>query len=480
MGTEDVNFYRVMSLGETIVELEGWSMRLAVSAPTNGTYFAAGEAPVVTVTLLDTFAQGLSRADFSSLNLYMYGPQDPQKVVTAAKLLNASTDRNARPHHYIDLKTNPDVQVYNNVYTYSLKPVTAEAPGTYRIALWAVRGSDAIQQVMRFVDVQIGTATVEQPVIAKAQCAACHEGQVSGKMYLHHIDVGFSPVGNWSLDYDPDLSCASCHNNDGYAAFVDANAPGGRVPDQLVRRVHGVHMGEELKNPFNTNPTNGIFSMYTHVLFPANIKDCTSCHIDNRWKTKPSRLACGSCHDNVYFGQAPVPEGMEAHPVPVADDSGCSLCHPPDVGSGTFISVADAHEIPPPAVNLVTISMTPPVNGSFYAPGDTPKVTLQFMDDSNNAVDHTLVTDGNYSTASLSVYGPRARAVPVLTSAAKNVNSKLRASVSNNKDGPWAINGKVFRIAINGSAPQDITITGTNDLVTPAEVVASSTRLSRT
>src|SRR5512138_1509354 len=118
---EDVAFYRVMSVGETIVELKGWSIALRVSAPANGLYFAAGEAPVVTVTLLDTFAQGLDRADFSSLNLYLYGPQDPLKTVTASKLLNASTNRAARPHHYIDLKTNPNVGVTNNVLTYRLQ-----------------------------------------------------------------------------------------------------------------------------------------------------------------------------------------------------------------------------------------------------------------------------------------------------------------------------------------------------------------------
>src|SRR5678815_4280202 len=270
IGTEDIAFYRVLSVGETIVELQGWSILLKVSAPTNGNYFAKGERPIVTVTLLDTFAQGLSRADFSSLNLYMYGPQDPLKTVTASKLLNASTNRTANPHHYINLKSNPDVQALNNTFTYTLQPVTDEAPGTYRLSLWAVRGSDAIQQVMRFSDLQIGTAAFESPVVANyapdgtPKCAACHEGPISGKTYLHHIDPGFSPVGNWALDYAPEGSCASCHNNDGYAAYTDTNAPGGRVPDTFVRRAHGVHMGEELKLPFNTNSVNGDFRDYTH------------------------------------------------------------------------------------------------------------------------------------------------------------------------------------------------------------------------
>src|SRR6266498_2616053 len=160
-GKDDLAFYRVVSQSEGISDLKGWTVLLKVSAPANGAYFVAGESPVVTVTILDTFAQGLSRADFSSLSLYLYGAQDTRQTVTAVKLLNASTNRSARPHHYIDLKTNPGAQVNGDLVTYHLKPVTDEVTdplkGTYTVALSAVLASDNIQQIMKFVDVQIGT-----------------------------------------------------------------------------------------------------------------------------------------------------------------------------------------------------------------------------------------------------------------------------------------------------------------------------------
>src|SRR5205823_9943336 len=112
--------------------------------------------------------------------------------------------------------------------------------------------------------------------------------------------------------------------------------------------------------------------------------------------------------------------------------------------------------------------------GTFYVAGEKPAITLVMKDDAGNPIpDHTKVTDANFSTASLFVYGPRSHAVPVLTSAARNVNAKLRASVTSAKAGPWDINGKTFRIAINRSAPQDIKIIGATSLVTAAEVVAS-------
>jgi hypothetical protein len=484
-GRDDFAFYRVVSESDGISDLKGWTVLLKVSPPANGAYFTVGESPVVTVTILDTFAQGLGRTDFSSLSLYMYGPQDTRQTVTAVKLLNASTDRTQRTHHYIDLKTHPDVQINGDELTYHLKPVTDELPGTYTVSVWSVLASDNIQQIMKFADVQIGTTNVEKSLVADEQsgvssCAACHKGSISGRLYMHHIDPGFSPTGNWSLDYTPVKSCKSCHNNNGYAAYTDASAPGGRASDPIVRRVHGLHMGEGLKLPFNTDPVTGDFRAYTHLTFPADARSCVKCHVDDRWMTQLSQMACAACHDNVWFGLATqLPAGMVAHSGGVVtDDNRCALCHSAEgLVDGVDVShdlAAPDFKLPSPPIDVVDVTLTPPANGRFYVAGEKPVVTLVIKDDLGNPIDHTKVTDGNFSTASLMVYGPRSLTVPVLTSAARNVNSTLRASVSNNKDGPWSgINGKVFTIAINGSTPQNITIVGAGDPVTPAEVVAS-------
>ena len=469
----DLSFYRIIAEGESSAELDGWTAMLRVSTPANGVFFATGEQPVVTVTLLDTMAQALSKDDFGSLNLYMYGPQDPLQTTTAAALLNASTVRTNSTHHYVNLKNNPNVQVNGNTITYQLQAVSAEKPGTYTVSLWASLAADGRQQIMKFANVQIGNNTVENPVVTKVQCAACHEGPVSGKIYMHHIDPGFSPTGNWALDFQPVTSCKSCHNNDGYAAYTDAS--GAKVPDPIVRRVHGLHNGANLQLPFNTNSTNGDFAAYTDVEFPADIRNCTACHVDDRWKTQPSRLACGSCHDTVWFGAKPVPADRKAHGGGTqTDDSKCSVCHVPDPDpTALFDSITDNHRIPPPSLDQVDVSLSAPANGQFYVAGEKPVVTVVIKDDAGNPIDHTKVSDANFSSANLFVYGPRSRAVPVLTSAAKNVNAKLRASVSNSKAGPWDIAGKVFKIAINGSAPQEITINGTAGAVTPAEFAAS-------
>jgi len=427
MGYDQAAFYRVLSEDQVIAELKGWNILVQSSSPANGTHFVAGESPVITMTILDNFAQGITRAQFSSFALYMDGPQDPRKTVTALKLLNATGDRTKTPHHYIDLKTNPNVQINGNILTYTLQPVTDEAPGTYAVGVRASLGTDALQQIMKFVDIQIGTQDPETLVVEKTSCIPCHQGAVSGKMYMHHMDPSSrSPVGSWSYDMEPVRSCKLCHNNDGYASFSDPAAAGGKVPDAIVLRVHGVHMGEGLSSDFNTNEVSGNFKDYTHMAFPSDVRNCTVCHKTDAWKTTPSRMACGSCHDNTWFGSsATLPAGRELHAGGQRnDDNSCSLCHDAD-------SINDAHVAqtgPPAFQDAVALTMSAPANGKFYVAGETPTVTIKVTDiktgtlvNPTNMVDplvSTNVQPDEWKRANLFVSGPRANTMPVLTTAA--------------------------------------------------------------
>lgn len=65
---------------------------------------------MVTVTILDTLAQGLALTtnDFSSLNLDAYGPEDPQVTTTPVKLLNATADRTKTPQDSAPLHQSVD------------------------------------------------------------------------------------------------------------------------------------------------------------------------------------------------------------------------------------------------------------------------------------------------------------------------------------------------------------------------------------
>jgi OmcA/MtrC family decaheme c-type cytochrome len=86
------------------------------------------------------------------------------------------------------------------------------------------------------------------------------------------------------------------------------------------------------------------------VTFPQDAGHCAKCHNTvaqaNNFQNKPSRRACGACHDDISFlAAAAVPAKRKAHSGgPMADDSNCTLCHPP-TGPVTKagVGVVDAH-----------------------------------------------------------------------------------------------------------------------------------------
>ncbi|MBI2890281.1 MAG: cytochrome c3 family protein [Nitrospirae bacterium] len=453
--------------GVGAVKSDGLTVVLSASKPANGQFFAAGERIVVTITLTDEKNTALSLDDLSTAGLYMYGPKNVQTIKTAAALLNASTDRDAEGslHHYVDLKklASTDLKVNGNVLTYTLRPITSEEAGTYTVGFRSVASANALSQSFELGDVQIGTADVQKEIVGN--CADCHKGAMSGRFYLHHADpTSRNPAGSWSIDSDPVRTCKNCHNQEGYAAYCASRtespcSTANKVPDNIVRRVHGVHMGEELENPLNTDPKNGDFKDYTEVVFPADVRNCTKCHLDDSWKNKPSRLACGACHDHVDFSTGENHGGHEGGQSGgvQTDDKNCATCHPPDSGGLAPISVV--HKVSQP-MNKIDLSLTAPGNGKYYVAGEKPVVTLVIKDDNGNPIDHTTVSESTFSTAALYVYGPRQGTKPVLTNSAKNGNSKSRASATSSKAASgdpkvWTFAaGDTFKIAVNGGAVQ--------------------------
>lgn len=453
--------------GTNAGEGEGLDVEVTASSPAGG-FFGAGDAIVLTITLMDGEGQPLFLDNLGRANLYMYGPQDVLAVETASALLNASLDRAAadRQHHYINLKTttNANLVVADNVLTYTLEGITDEAAGTYTATVWATRADDSLVQVFPSVDVQLGTADTEASIVAG--CASCHEA-TNGVMYMHHVDQSSRGQGNPAIDSVPITTCLSCHNNEGYAAYTrcsDGTRPpcaGGateeKVSDHIVRRVHGLHNGRNLTTPFNVGP-GGDFEDYESLHFPANILNCTSCHTDDSWAARPSRLACGSCHDSVDFAAGTIdpprveslfanvgtgdcaPDGggvrpacptsytcntgtdnceRSAHGGGIAsNDTGCAGCHSSTPGAG-LSPIPDRHD-PTPATSALTATLTlsAPASGTFYT-DETPVLTIQVDDAGGSPIDpNTWTQSTGFYRAQLFVSGPRADTRPVLTTAA--------------------------------------------------------------
>jgi hypothetical protein len=428
---------------------------LTISSPNNGQFFTVGEQPVVTMKVTDARCSSLLQPSaLGTVQLYLAGPRQTLAVQTALRLLNAVGDRSVSQHHYVDLAAPSYADPSQNnlsiaadgTMTYRLAPVSTEAPGTYTVGLW-VKSQDQLEQFFPLQDIQIGTVTAEQFASGSAEgssCLSCHLGAANGKVYMHHIEPGFAPLGDFALDSAPIGTCNLCHNNDGYS------------PNPTVRKVHGVHRGEHQLAPGVAHPDYGLaadasLASYTDVGFPvlpadspvvsttAMEKDCASCHTDDRWQTRPSRVACGTCHDNVFFdtgtlspprvfgppsGGACTSSGQcsafgtyavcntgtgscerQTHPEQ-PDDAQCATCHGPTNGVSP---IADRHAIPLyTAARGIRVTVTSVSGGSepsgVFKPGDKPIISFKLSDRGGNNIPDML-TNANLAGSALAA-GP--------------------------------------------------------------------------
>ncbi len=404
----------------------GFKAELALSPPAQGSYYLPGEAPTLTIKLASSCGRLLMPSELGTANLYLVGPRGALTTRSANLLLNAVTDRAAkdRQHHYINLKSpsyaNPNAPGLrtekDGTLVYQLAPISSEAAGTYTVALWA-KTPDELQQIFPLLDFQIGTSTVETYASGDPQsstCADCHKGAASGKLYMHHIEPGFSPLGNWALDQFPIATCKVCHNQDGYSV------------NSTVRKIHAAHRGEHQANAGVAHPEYGVpadasLALYKNVGFPSmpdGEKDCAKCHKDDRNLKKPSRQACGACHDSLFFDTGtlnPVRTYTGAcatdadcasksslakcntatllcetatHPKQ-SDDSQCATCHSAD--SSGISPIPDKHEIlTRTRVRKISLSDVVMAGGSgpmgAMMVGDTPKLSFKLLDGMGNPI----------------------------------------------------------------------------------------------
>ncbi len=184
----------------------------------------------------------------------------------------------------------------------------------------------------------VGAADTKREIVSISACNECH-----GKLALHgggRIDTKFCVVchtdqrrigrteattdaaGNFpALTYD----ATGRVNSDPGTYLVDDRTVG-----NFVNMIHKIHMGHHLTKQ-NYNFARVLFN---EITFPQDQRNCRKCHKGdtaeqlavtpqgNNWKTKPSRLACGACHDQVNFATGANHIGGAR-----ADDAFCVLCH---------------------------------------------------------------------------------------------------------------------------------------------------------
>ncbi len=248
-----------------------------------------------------------------------------------------------------------------------------------------------------------GVVVTERDIVATATCNSCH-----AQLQAHGTRV------------DTKL-CVTCHNPGSWVAGATNTTVDFKV---MIHRIHYADAGAALPSVIAGTPYTIGSTDFSKVTFPQDARNCSRCHDSaptanttiatpqgDNWQMVPSRAACGSCHDNVYFGATPDPTKpyqTQAHDGGVmTDDSTCASCH----AAGKFTGgqdIAIAHSLPAQlkaaaakfAFNILSVGST--------APGAKPVITFSVTDPTNNGVPYDIkaapaFTAGSASTLALQI-----------------------------------------------------------------------------
>jgi OmcA/MtrC family decaheme c-type cytochrome len=246
--------------------------------------------------------------------------------------------------------------------------------------------------------------------VDETACLECHSS--------FRAKAGGSGAFHSGTRYDV-KTCVACHNDQRRFATpaVDLDAPGtvdattfawtgaatlvnGEAYVNFPVFIHKIHMGEELA--LAGGSYTGIAKPYENT-YPQDSRNCAKCHRNvpqaDNFKNKPSRRACGSCHDDISF-LATAPAARKPHPGgPQADDSNCMTCHPASAPKSQIgFGVLDSHVAiadPDPNATWLGGSNANTNAGSMPAAGVLPagaaKITYDVKSVARDAAKHPSI-----------------------------------------------------------------------------------------
>ena len=217
-------------------------------------------------------------------------------------------------------------------YRYTFGAVLPEdypASATHRIGIYATRTVSGVRFVANATPTfrpDGAAVTVTRDIVTNEACNTCH-----------------SPISAHGGAREDVALCVTCHAS-GYEDPDTGNSLDFRT------MVHRIHRGADLPSvragvPYQIIGFRGAVHDYSDVHFPQDIRNCQTCHAGpdgDRWQTTLSRAACGSCHNDTWFEEAPPPESwMHMHSGGERpDDTRCTVCHTP---TGGLAPLVDSH-----------------------------------------------------------------------------------------------------------------------------------------
>jgi OmcA/MtrC family decaheme c-type cytochrome len=219
--------------------------------------------------------------------------------------------------------------------------------------------------------------TVTRDVIKTQSCNSCHDQLAFHGGYAHGMEM-----------------CVLCHQPQN----LD---PGTGNSLDLKVMAHKIHMGSQLPSvvagtPYQIVGFQNFVSDFSTVTDPADPRRCEVCHSQTTgaaqataFMTKPSRAACGACHDDLNFASgANHPGGFQT------DDTQCANCHIPKGETPFDASIMGAHVVPtdtaalyPPNPNNLLSGLVVAITGvTNNSAGQAPTVAFTLQDSAGKAV----------------------------------------------------------------------------------------------
>jgi OmcA/MtrC family decaheme c-type cytochrome len=429
----------------------------------SGGSFRVGDRVAVRYTVEKTNGDPWMLDEFSYGRIMISGPTFNYQRVIPEKtdVLTRSVENSDGSFTYTFADPLPAVYAapYNDTASFGLADgeLTGEAllNGTYTVGLytaWAytVEGVGERDSGNVVADFVLGTGPLEpREVVAQDNCNQCHES-----LRAH---------GDLRRDVSLCVLCHTAGSEDRNNPAVFGGTPGASVDFKVM--IHKIHNGAHLPSVLGvTTDANGARDYsatpapyvlvghsaadFSHVKFPvwpslsiamprdsgytalsapnralednmrSGVVACDKCHGDpdgagplvgpaqgDLYKSQSARASCGSCHDDVVWGQSYTAntQTMGAQ----ANDSNCLLCHAP---SGDPLAVEDAHRHPlydetfNAGLNLdiTAVEEAGANNGDDTIDvGEKVAVTFTLTDDAGNAVAPSVS-----STYSVVVSGP--------------------------------------------------------------------------
>ncbi|WLT32070.1 OmcA/MtrC family decaheme c-type cytochrome [Geothrix sp. PMB-07] len=184
-------------------------------------------------------------------------------------------------------------------------------------------------------------ATSGKEITSVDKCFTCHakfEFHAGGRQDTRYCVVCHTDQRKYGIKdatVTVTAGAAADHSQDTITTIVSGKSTEsgkfrGRATGDFTSFIHRLHRGEDL-----AVTGYGYASLAFDATYPQDQRNCVKCHTNStatpqgdNWFNKPSRMACGGCHDKIDFATGYGHwAGTGGAAAPQVDDTNCAGCH---------------------------------------------------------------------------------------------------------------------------------------------------------